>query len=246
MSSKTTLVLVLAAVLVALPILMCGGCLVLMGTLSPEGGQITTTEQPDVPPVPEIEIEDEAPAAPKLTAETYGRVHEGMTYGEVVEIVGPPDSEMASSNIGDIQTVVYSWKGGWAANANMTFQNGKLVSKAQFGLPAVASSGGANSVDQNPSDLSKFIAASKAVRFDSLLANELPPEHSDDHTLTITVNDEWHTKPHQVRVQTAKIIRDTWATVHSIDNPNQAELRIVDVNGKEVARATAGSVWVAQ
>lgn len=76
------------------------------------------------------------PATPRLelTRETFDRCRTGMTYDEVVAIVGPPDSLMAENEIGNLRTVVYMWKGGIMANANMTFQNGKLVSKAQFGL----------------------------------------------------------------------------------------------------------------
>ncbi len=64
----------------------------------------------------------------------YTRCVEGMTYAQVVEIVGQPDQELSSSNIAGIRTVMYQWDAGLVANANMTFQNGNLVVKAQFGL----------------------------------------------------------------------------------------------------------------
>jgi hypothetical protein len=57
-----------------------------------------------------------------------------MSYDEVIEIVGKPDSLMSENEIAGYHTAMYMWKGGFVANANMTFQNGKLVSKAQFGL----------------------------------------------------------------------------------------------------------------
>ena len=71
---------------------------------------------------------------PKMTRETYHQLRAGMTYPEVKAIVGPPTSELSSVELAGIQTVMLSWDAGFLANANVTFQNGKLVAKAQFGL----------------------------------------------------------------------------------------------------------------
>ena len=62
-----------------------------------------------------------------------------MTYDQVRCILGPASEELASSRIGqgtefDVQTVMLCWKGTWGANCNVTFQNGRVVAKAQFGL----------------------------------------------------------------------------------------------------------------
>jgi len=59
-----------------------------------------------------------------------------MSYSQVVSILGSQGTEMSSSDIAGYSTVMYSWdgEGGFGANMNATFQNGELVSKAQFGL----------------------------------------------------------------------------------------------------------------
>ena len=51
----------------------------------------------------------------------------------------PASEELASSRFGrgtdfDVKTVMLLWEGSWGANCNITFQNGRVVAKAQFGL----------------------------------------------------------------------------------------------------------------
>jgi hypothetical protein len=69
-----------------------------------------------------------------LTLASYQRLSEGMTYSEVVSILGSSGEELSRSDIAGINTVMYSWKTWSGANMNVMFQNGRLVSKAQFGL----------------------------------------------------------------------------------------------------------------
>jgi hypothetical protein len=64
-----------------------------------------------------------------------------MTYKEVIAIIGPPSQEVSRSYMEgvpgvmpSVETVMYVWEGTWGANMNAMFQNGRLISKAQFGL----------------------------------------------------------------------------------------------------------------
>jgi hypothetical protein len=57
-----------------------------------------------------------------------------MSYQEVVAIIGEPGKEMSSSNVAGYHTVMYGWNAWTGAGMNAMFQNGKLVTKAQFGL----------------------------------------------------------------------------------------------------------------
>lgn len=72
----------------------------------------------------------------KLNLEKFNKIETGMTYEQVVEIIGEEGTVLSESEIGDIKTTIYSWygKGSIGANANITFQKGKVISKAQFGL----------------------------------------------------------------------------------------------------------------
>lgn len=69
-----------------------------------------------------------------LSKANYLRISEGMTYREVVAILGEPGEEMSRADIAGISTVMYGWKRWNGANMNAMFQNDALVTKAQFGL----------------------------------------------------------------------------------------------------------------
>lgn len=72
----------------------------------------------------------------RLNLEKFNKIETGMTYEQVVTIIGEEGTVLSESEISNIKTIIYSWygKGSIGANANVTFQNGKVISKAQFGL----------------------------------------------------------------------------------------------------------------
>ena len=75
----------------------------------------------------------------KITLEEFNKIETGMSYEEVVEIIGGEGTVLSESDItgdGQYKTTIYSWDGNGmlGANANVTFQGGKVISKAQFGL----------------------------------------------------------------------------------------------------------------
>lgn len=77
---------------------------------------------------------DAEASGPSLTMDGYNRVKNGMTYDQVVAIVGKPSQELSRNEMAGTETVMYSWEGSLGANMNAMFQNNKLVQKAQFGL----------------------------------------------------------------------------------------------------------------
>lgn len=72
----------------------------------------------------------------KITLEEYNKIENGMSYDEVVSIVGSPGTENVSSGSGSYTIKMYSWEGNGmiGSNANVTFTNGSVSGKAQFGL----------------------------------------------------------------------------------------------------------------
>lgn len=69
----------------------------------------------------------------------FNKIETGMTYEEVCDIVGGEGTLGSSVDIGmgdEYKTEIYQWTGDGSigANANVTFQGGKAVSKAQIGL----------------------------------------------------------------------------------------------------------------
>lgn len=79
-----------------------------------------------------------APNDEYITMDEFNQIQTGMTYQEVVNIIGSAGELISSVDIGDAQykTEMYSWegKGSIGANANVMFQGGIVSSKAQFGL----------------------------------------------------------------------------------------------------------------
>jgi hypothetical protein len=77
--------------------------------------------------------EKEASESGSLSAEHFRWIEPGMTYDRVVAILGR--GELGSqTSIGNIDTRAYTWKKWTGANAIITFQNGRVVSKTQYGL----------------------------------------------------------------------------------------------------------------
>ncbi len=70
-----------------------------------------------------------------ITEEEFDSIETGMTYDEVVAIIGEDGTNISESEVAGINTVIYEWTSSeiWG-NANITFQNGKVVNKAQFGV----------------------------------------------------------------------------------------------------------------
>ena len=74
------------------------------------------------------------------TKESFDHIQPGMSYSEVVSIVGDPTetSVDSESDLGfaKLRITIYTWyvNDSVGANFNVTFENGKVVSKAQAGL----------------------------------------------------------------------------------------------------------------
>jgi len=84
----------------------------------------------------EREAERVAAEERRVTMAEYNAIKTGMTWDEVVEIVGQPTEELSRNAIAGVETAMYHWvnEGFFAGNMNVMFQNGRVVQKAQFGL----------------------------------------------------------------------------------------------------------------
>lgn len=74
-----------------------------------------------------------------ISLEEFNAIKTGMTYQEVFDIVGSRGEVLSEVDLGlgdEYYTAMYTWdgEGSLGANANVTFQGGKVTSKAQFGL----------------------------------------------------------------------------------------------------------------
>jgi hypothetical protein len=75
---------------------------------------------------------------PTITLEEFNKIKNGMTYEEVVKIVGGEGTLQSEAGDGQYKISMYSWEGegDLGANANITFEGTKkkVTAKAQFGL----------------------------------------------------------------------------------------------------------------
>jgi hypothetical protein len=69
-----------------------------------------------------------------ITMDKFTQLRDGMSYSEVVAILGQSGKELSRSSIAGTTTVMYSWEGWGIANMNAMFQDDRMISKAQFGL----------------------------------------------------------------------------------------------------------------
>lgn len=95
----------------------------------------STSQESAVVPMSQAEAAAVVAESEKATKAEYDQLKTGMSYEEAALILGSDGEELSSNELGGYKTVMYKWKGnGLGANMNATFQNDKLVSKAQMGL----------------------------------------------------------------------------------------------------------------
>ena len=80
-----------------------------------------------------------APNNPTISLEEFNKIQTGMSYQEVCNIIGGSGELLSESDLGlgdEYRTTMYAWEGEGliGANADVMFQGGKVISKAQFGL----------------------------------------------------------------------------------------------------------------
>jgi hypothetical protein len=114
----------------------CLGLIVLIVVLAAIGSNAPRTNSPTAAEEPSSTASQTSGSfsLKKITAEEYAQLHDGMSYSEAASIIGDPGEEVSRSNVAGYVTVAYSWKNYDGSNANVIFQNDRLVSKAEFGL----------------------------------------------------------------------------------------------------------------
>jgi hypothetical protein len=64
----------------------------------------------------------------------YRRVALGMTYEEVVAVMGFEGEKISSIELDWMQTETYRWSGNWNTSIDVVFQQGRVTNKKQVGL----------------------------------------------------------------------------------------------------------------
>lgn len=124
--------------------IICFICLVIIGAMIGGGDDKSTTDTNDQSVETTSEnadsanVKEENTNKPTISKVEFDTIQNGMTYEEVVSIIGSDGEVLSEAGEAgtDLHTVMYSYEGegDLGANANFTFQGGKLQAKAQFGL----------------------------------------------------------------------------------------------------------------
>ncbi len=71
-----------------------------------------------------------------ITLDEYNAIKNGMSYEDVVKLIGSEGTSTSESSVGDITVKIITWYGNGMAgsNANVTFTNDEVTGKAQIGL----------------------------------------------------------------------------------------------------------------
>lgn len=71
----------------------------------------------------------------KVTLEKFNKIETGMTYQQVIDIIGEEGTISTESSYGNQSMKVYYWyASNKIANATISFMNGKVTAKSQVGL----------------------------------------------------------------------------------------------------------------
>ena len=93
------------------------------------------TASQNISPPPSAASPATKPGTTIATLAKYGRVKNGMTYDQVVKIMGAPSKKLGESSSGSIHVAMYGWYGtDTFAVAVVSFTNGKVNGKNQQGL----------------------------------------------------------------------------------------------------------------
>lgn len=75
-----------------------------------------------------------APASADLSMDKFNNINTGMSYEEVVKILGSEGTQTRSSQAGKYKSESYKWEGDGYKRVFATFRNGKLTTKSQTRL----------------------------------------------------------------------------------------------------------------
>lgn len=69
-----------------------------------------------------------------VTKDKFDQVQTGMSLDQVNQIMGESGALTSESSAGNVDTTIYMWDGAPGTNCTVSFQNGSVVLKTQFGL----------------------------------------------------------------------------------------------------------------
>ena len=79
-----------------------------------------------------------AEPSPRYTWQVYENIQKGMSYGQVVDILGDDGDLISGSQFDNAENEVYVWTNPDDSHLCVVFRNGTVLVRTQFGLPETA------------------------------------------------------------------------------------------------------------
>ena len=128
--NKNTLNIVLIALVLVVLGCQCGK----LNELTNQGSSTPTSSSPSSSPSTDSKTDTKPAEKVGLTLDKYNRIKNGMSYKEVVDIIGSEGTETLSSGDGKYKVESYKWEGGDFQFIYVTLMGGKVSSKTQANL----------------------------------------------------------------------------------------------------------------
>lgn len=112
-----------------IPLLIIGIFLLVMGLSSFDSSPSDSTSDTNQGNSSNVELD----TTNNLTPEKFNSIDFDMSYDDVVALIGEDGEPVSEATVGDVTTSIYQWGDGFE-NFNVTFQNDKVIGKAQAGI----------------------------------------------------------------------------------------------------------------
>ena len=110
------------------------GCGLLLDSAKQREAQRQSTLTPQQRDSEERQKKAQEDAANPATMEKYAKIETGMSYDEVVRLIGVQGEETSRVTIGRLTSVNVTWANSNFSSMTVIFQNDKVTAKAQVGL----------------------------------------------------------------------------------------------------------------
>ncbi|MGI5932565.1 MAG: DUF3862 domain-containing protein [Eubacterium sp.] len=100
---------------------------------SASGAKTSTGTESQTKPAAGSSKQDKTPTA-EITGKNFKKIKTGMSYKEVLKIIGKKGKLISTSETNGTKTNAYQWRTGSSGTVVIIFQNNKVMSKTQVGV----------------------------------------------------------------------------------------------------------------
>jgi len=194
----------------------------------------TAPPEPPAPAPPETAVESVPPAgAPALSLANINRLREGMSYEEVLQLIGMPGVTVATNGI---DSVVHKWTSDGGSFLGK-FQGGKLLRKTVQSRPKTEEESDTSHVltQEQYNDVKEGMTLEEVLDRLDVQARLVTDDSQQDVTIYKWTDD--HGSSFTARFENGKLVRKTGFYVGPLEKPSPLE--VSESEGEESAESMA-------